>query len=152
MVWQLGLKQQLIRYTISNMECLIVAGDYTSALVQSAQQQEADDDHGIMENDFERLTISETAFKLHKHYYYEYENSSYKMVDQDTRDVKAEGIVHVESPGVWLCEVIKGSYENSTVKAKHKGVGLTGSFRVTALPNKKLKLSVAEILHHGKPC
>ena len=133
------------------MDNVIVAGEYSHKVTQTEEEEEMDHNHGIFENDYESLNISLTGFTLRKHYYYEYEDWSYRMETQDTQDLNFEGTVEIESPSVWICRLSKGSYENSTVHKKDAGDGLTGTFKVTALPNKKLKLSHATIEKDGKP-
>lgn len=67
--------------------------------------------------------------------------------------MKLEGKVQVESPGVWLCEVEKGSYENSTLSGADKGEGLTGRFKVKATADGKVRI-VEAMIHEkdGKVC
>jgi hypothetical protein len=67
-------------------------GVYKFSRIFTEGQIEADDDHGICENENRTLTFTQpNLFKFVYHYYYEYENAHYVMVDQESNDTVFSG-------------------------------------------------------------
>lgn len=88
---------------------------YGYHLELTAEQREADADHGIMENATRTLTLDPAAktFSYEFHYYYEYEGACYNLVTSITNDTKFQG--SYEQQGNKIIATITGGSQNATV-------------------------------------
>lgn len=113
-----------------------------------------DDLHGITESNGQNLTLSpNNTFELTYHYFYESEDSHYKVTSFTDYDLNIKGSVTEETASVWICHITEGKYKDHNLKGKYSGDQLKGRFKITAKPERVIMIS--EVLINkkdGLPC
>lgn len=88
---------------------------YHCHLEFTAEQREADSDHGIFESLTRTLSLDPGAktFSYDFHYYYEYEGVGYNLITCTKNDTKFQGTY--EQQGNKIVATITGGTQNATV-------------------------------------